>query len=291
MSKRRGDNERSGDETERLEQFNPAETLVRGSIADAPTRGRRTLGAFTRSRISAQATAAAPTAPQPDETVVKGRALQKVPSETTRALIADSSASAEKPLVIDGARKPRRPALYVIPRRTGPRSFVAQFMVAMIATAMVAAALTLTTPVGEAASLSAGSPLAALSNSAPWLPTPTNTPTPKPSFLPPAGANPGQQAVIDEIVAVFGDANANNALIVAKCESGYDPNAYNNYAIGSSHAAGVFQILYPSTWDTTSYAADSPFNADANINAAYQIFHRDGNSWHEWQCAKINGIA
>jgi hypothetical protein len=287
------DEQRLGDETEKLaqlEQLDPEETLVQESTADSPTHQRRTLGAFTQARISAQPTTTAPTALHSDETITKVRALQKAPSETTRALIADSRAGdGEKPLVISGARKPRRPARYVVPRRSGPRSFLAQFLVAMVATAMVASALTLTTPIGAMASLNTGGgPLQLLANSAPWLPTPTNTPKPK-SFMPPPGANPGQQAIINEIVAVFG-ANAQNALIVAKCESGYDPNAWNSYPIGNSHASGVFQILYPSTWDTTSYAADSPFNASDNIYAAYQIFHRDGNNWREWQCAKIHGI-
>jgi hypothetical protein len=84
-------------------------------------------------------------------------------------------------------------------------------------------------------------------------------------------------------VAVFGS-YSQGALAISKCESGYDPNAWNSYPILNSHASGVFQILYPSTWNTTSYASQSPFNADANIHAAYQIFKRDGYSWREWQC-------
>jgi hypothetical protein len=100
---------------------------------------------------------------------------------------------------------------------------------------------------------------------------------------PPPGANPGTQAVINEIDSVFGG-YAQGALNVARCESGYNPNAYNPYAIGTSHAEGVFQILYPSTWDTTVYANDSPYDANFNIHAAYQIFARDGDSWREWAC-------
>ena len=53
---------------------------------------------------------------------------------------------------------------------------------------------------------------------------------------------------------------------------------------GNSHASGVFQILYPSTWDGTSYAAQSPFDYNANIHAAFEIFSRDGYSWREWEC-------
>ena len=266
------------------------------NVADAATRAqpaprqRRTLGTVTRVSLDA----ISPTDKWPSDTPAQtaqetdaapARALQKAPSDATRALAAASTAhGVEKPVVISGARKPKPPAPHIVPRRSGPRSFVAQFMVAMIATAMVASVLALSSPMGEAASFSAGGSLQALSNAAPWIPTPTPKPTPKPqSYRPPIGVNPGQQAIINEIVAVFGS-NAPGALNIAKCESGYDPNAWNSYPILGSHASGVFQILYPSTWNTTSYSGYSPFDANANIHAAYQIFHRDGNSWREWQC-------
>ncbi len=85
-------------------------------------------------------------------------------------------------------------------------------------------------------------------------------------------------SVQSEIVAVFGPYSG-AALAVARCESGYNPSAKNS----SSSASGVFQFLH-STWLTTSYAGYSPFNAWANIHAAYQVFSRDGHSWREWQC-------
>jgi hypothetical protein len=85
-------------------------------------------------------------------------------------------------------------------------------------------------------------------------------------------------SVQSEIVAVFGK-YANAALAVARCESGFNPSAKNP----SSSASGVFQFLH-STWLTTSYAGYSPFNAWANIHAAYQVFSRDGYSWREWEC-------
>jgi Transglycosylase-like domain len=92
------------------------------------------------------------------------------------------------------------------------------------------------------------------------------------------GGNPGTQAIVNEILAVFGP-NGNAALNVARCESGLNPNAYNR----SSGASGLFQFL-ASTWAGTSYAGQSPFNASANIHAAYQVFTRDGYSWREWTC-------
>ena len=94
---------------------------------------------------------------------------------------------------------------------------------------------------------------------------------------PPAPAVPAG-SVQAEIVAVFGP-YANAALAVSRCESGYNPNAYN----ASSGASGVFQFLH-STWLTTAYAGYSPFNAWANIHAAYQVFSRDGFTWREWEC-------
>ena len=48
---------------------------------------------------------------------------------------------------------------------------------------------------------------------------------------------------------------------IAQCESGLNPNAYNPISIGGSHAEGVFQILYPSTWSGTPQAASSPYDA------------------------------
>ncbi|HLZ21060.1 MAG TPA: transglycosylase SLT domain-containing protein [Ktedonobacterales bacterium] len=98
-----------------------------------------------------------------------------------------------------------------------------------------------------------------------------------PTYTPPSGSG-WSGSVQGEIRAVFGP-NAGAALAIAACESSYNPGAYNR----SSGASGVFQFLR-STWATTSYAGYSPFNAWANIHAAYQVFQRDGYSWREWQC-------
>jgi hypothetical protein len=88
------------------------------------------------------------------------------------------------------------------------------------------------------------------------------------------------------IYQVFGTTYGPGAVNVAKCESGLNPNAYNATSIGGSHAAGIFQILYPSTWAGTpqGQAGLSPYDAMANIKAAYSIFVRDGYSWREWSC-------
>jgi hypothetical protein len=107
-------------------------------------------------------------------------------------------------------------------------------------------------------------------------------PTPVPTI--PYPTSPGQATVIAMINQVFGSYAA-GALNVARCESGFNPLAYNPISIGGSHAEGVFQILFPSTWSGTSEASSSPYSAMANILAAHQIFVRDGYNWHEWSCA------
>jgi LysM repeat protein len=111
--------------------------------------------------------------------------------------------------------------------------------------------------------------------------TPPVTTTPTKSATGPTSQPTGSVATM--IAQVFGS-NAPQALQIAQCESGLNPNAYNPISIGGSHAAGVFQILYPSTWSGTPQAASSPYNAAANIQAAHAIFVRDGYSWREWTC-------
>jgi LysM domain-containing protein/transglycosylase-like protein with SLT domain len=99
-----------------------------------------------------------------------------------------------------------------------------------------------------------------------------------------ASTNVAQQPVPaagNSVVAMIGQtfgSYASGAINVASCESGLNPGASN-----SSGAAGLFQIM-PATWAGTSEAGQSPYNASANIAAAYQIFVRDGYSWREWTC-------
>jgi len=114
---------------------------------------------------------------------------------------------------------------------------------------------------------------------APVQPVSTRTvtvPPPTPTAPPPTQYHPGTiPDMINQVFGPYGPA----AITVARCESGLNPNAYN-----PSSAAGLFQILYPSTWARTSQAANSPFNPMANILAAHEIFARDGYSWREWSC-------
>ncbi len=90
-----------------------------------------------------------------------------------------------------------------------------------------------------------------------------------------SGSGESVQQMIDQAFGPY----AWQALAVARCELGYVPSATNP----SSGAAGVFQFMW-TTWEGTSYAGYSPYNAWANVNAAHQVFVRDGYSWREWTC-------
>jgi len=68
------------------------------------------------------------------------------------------------------------------------------------------------------------------------------------------------------------------ALRVSACESRYDPGAVN----ASSGASGLFQFL-PSTWASSPYAADSPFDPTANALAAAWLYGRSGPA--AWSCS------
>ncbi len=116
------------------------------------------------------------------------------------------------------------------------------------------------------------------------VPKKLTTPTPIPTSPPSPVVPTSQSSVAGMIEQVFGP-DAQSAIRIANCESGLNPTAYNPTSVAGSHAEGVFQILYPSTWMNTSQASHSPYNAMANILAAHEIFVRDGYNWHEWTCA------
>ncbi len=233
---------------------------------------------------SEDAIAGLPTAITPDLRATGLPALMRV-GDRRVAPAADSAAPPA--ILIRGARKPLRRLGPIVPQRHGPRSFTSQFIISMVTMMLLFSALTLASPLGATAAFGGG--FKAYANALPWIPTPTPSPTPRPTptpvplYIPPHGSDPGTQTIINEIIAVFGP-YAQGALNVSHCESGYDPNAWNPFPILNSHASGVFQILYPSTWNGTSYHASSPFDYNANIHAAYEIFSRDGFSWREWEC-------
>lgn len=105
----------------------------------------------------------------------------------------------------------------------------------------------------------------------------------------PLSSSASNDALTKQIQQVFG-VYANSALRIAMAESSMNPNAYNSISVGGSHAEGLFQILYPSTWNTTSQARNNPYDSTANIKAAYEIFVRDGFSWREWATAPALGL-
>ncbi|HEV8194848.1 MAG TPA: hypothetical protein VGP82_25630, partial [Ktedonobacterales bacterium] len=219
---------------------------------------------------------------EPIQTVARKRTL------LTQALLikespqkpATTTTEEPTPLLIRGAAKPPRLARRGGPRSSLRRGFITQIAVTIMAAALLIGGITSTTPLGR--NIAGLTGFDAYANAIPWIPTPTPTPKPRPNT--PSYANdPGKLAVANEIKAVFGSYAA-GAINVATCESGLNPNARNTTPIGDSHAEGVFQILYPSTWNGTSYRNESPYNYAANIRAAYEIFKRDGYSWREWAC-------
>jgi hypothetical protein len=205
-----------------------------------------------------------------------------VVNQNDERVAATAPAEEEPAIFIRGANKPPRyNYARVVPRRQESRSLAIQFVVAMLSVMVLFSIFTAASPLGK--NIASLGFVEAYANAIPWVPTATPKPKPKPVNNPPTSANPGTQTIINEITSVFGS-YSQGALNVARCESGLNPNAYNPYAIGNSHAEGVFQILYPSTWDTTVYANYSPYDANFNIHAAYQLFARDGYSWREWAC-------
>lgn len=97
---------------------------------------------------------------------------------------------------------------------------------------------------------------------------------------PPAVAPSGGGSIQDIILTAFAPLGAGAqqwALRVAKCESGYNPNAVNR----SSGASGLFQFM-PSTWAHLPWANQSVFNPVANAQAAAYYYQRSGPG--PWSC-------
>lgn len=108
-------------------------------------------------------------------------------------------------------------------------------------------------------------------------------PVPAPAPIAAPAVSYGSGAIQDIIIAAAGrwGADAQQLLRVAKCESGFNPNAYN----ASSGASGLFQFL-PSTWAANSvragYGGASSFDPVANANTAAMMF-RNGQAG-QWVC-------
>jgi hypothetical protein len=71
------------------------------------------------------------------------------------------------------------------------------------------------------------------------------------------------------------------ALAVARCESGYDPSAYN-----PAGYLGVFQqarVYWPGRADRYGFDGRSAFNGRANVVVSIRMAHSGG--WDPWGCA------
>ena len=103
---------------------------------------------------------------------------------------------------------------------------------------------------------------------------------PAPAAPAPAAAPSGGGSIQDIILNAFaplGGGAQQWALRVAKCESGYNPNAVNR----SSGASGLFQFL-PSTWAALPWHNQSVFDPVANAQAAAYYYQHSGSS--PWVC-------
>jgi hypothetical protein len=93
----------------------------------------------------------------------------------------------------------------------------------------------------------------------------------------PVAAGGSIQQIILDAFAPLGAGAQQWALRVAKCESGYNPNAVNR----GSGASGLFQFM-PATWASMPQGRQSVFNAVANAQAAAVLYARSGPN--QWSC-------
>jgi hypothetical protein len=93
----------------------------------------------------------------------------------------------------------------------------------------------------------------------------------------PAAANGDIRALILAAWAPLGSGTASWAVRLAQCESGLNPYAVNR----SSGAAGLFQFL-ATTWAGTPWRGQSPFDPNANAQAAAWLYAKYGAG--QWSC-------
>ena len=119
------------------------------------------------------------------------------------------------------------------------------------------------------------------------VPTPIATPAPKPVYV-----AQSTQPVVGSIQAIivkwanFYGVNADTLLRIAKCESGFNPNAVNrNYSVSGTHPSGLFQhvaVYWPARAARYGVPGASVFDADANARVTAGMF-RDGQA-SAWEC-------
>src|SRR5436190_7913756 len=104
--------------------------------------------------------------------------------------------------------------------------------------------------------------------------------SPPPAAAPPPGPPPAPgsvQAIIQQAFAPYGAGAVAWGLRVARCESGYNPRAYNP----AGPYMGLFQFLM-STFRATPYGSGDIYDPVANANAAAWKFANGGAS--AWGC-------
>ena len=117
-------------------------------------------------------------------------------------------------------------------------------------------------------------------------PAATKTPAPAPPRVtrPAPAPAPGAcdatcvQNLIRQAFAPYGQTGIDWGLRVARCESGYNANAYNP----AGPYYGVFQFLM-STFKATPYGNQNIFDASANVNAAAWKYGQGGAG--AWGCS------
>jgi hypothetical protein len=100
---------------------------------------------------------------------------------------------------------------------------------------------------------------------------------PPPAPVAPPAASGDMRAIILAAWSPLGPGVANWALRLAQCESNFNPYAVNRY----SGAAGLFQFL-ATTWAGTPWRGQSPFDPNANAQAAAWLYSKYGAG--QWAC-------
>ena len=115
-------------------------------------------------------------------------------------------------------------------------------------------------------------------------PAATRPAAPAPAPAPASKPAPGPcdatcvQNLIRQAFAPYGQTGVDWGLRVARCESGYNANAYNP----AGPYYGVFQFLM-STFKATPYGNQNIFDASANVNAAAWKYGQGGAG--AWGCS------
>ena len=85
------------------------------------------------------------------------------------------------------------------------------------------------------------------------------------------------QGSIEELIAYYFKGDSEDALKIAKCESGLNPKAFN--PTNNSNDRGIFQI---STKWHPEVSDECGFDEECNIREAKRIFNESG--WDAWMC-------